>query len=216
MNSHPSLISENKLEQIIASGSVWQARQTPEIATPVVSTGFAELDTELPSGGWQAGHLCELYHQGLGVGELSLLLPALAQLSQQPKWILWVAPPAIPYAPALTKAGIDINHILVVRPKSYKEAIWCLEEGLRSGHCIAALGWLHEWRKAHIRRLQLAAADFHAFCWVWPQTDFDASGSPAAVRIGVKRLSASCLEAQCFKRRGRWPGKPFHINLSDY
>ncbi|MGB1090856.1 MAG: translesion DNA synthesis-associated protein ImuA [Oceanobacter sp.] len=212
LSNKPSSDSAS-LDRALESGNVWQARHTPEIQSPVISTGYKELDEQLPAGGWQAGLVCEMYHQALGAGELSLLLPALAQLSQQPKWILWVAPPAIPYAPALKRAGVELNNILVVRPKSYKEAIWCLEEGIRSGHCIATLGWLSEWHKTHIRRIQIAAADFHTHCWLWPP-QFDSSGSPAAIRIGVRRLSATQLEVECFKRRGRWPGKPFNVDLT--
>ncbi|WP_051219324.1 translesion DNA synthesis-associated protein ImuA [Oceanobacter kriegii] len=206
--------SHSVLDQVLDRGDVWQARRQPEFARKQVSSGFPELDAQLPGGGWQAGQLCEIYQQGLGTGELSLILPALAKLSQQPRWILWVAPPAIPYAPTLSQAGVNLKHILVVRPKSYKEAIWCLEEGLRSGHCSAVLGWLGEWHKQHIRRLQIAAADADSHCWVWPQTGFDASGSPAALRLGVQRLSARQLQVQCFKRRGSWPGKDFIVDIT--
>ncbi|WP_221801778.1 translesion DNA synthesis-associated protein ImuA [Oceanobacter mangrovi] len=202
------------LSQVQDQGQVWQACRQPSLPGSVISSGFSELDQQLPAGGWQAGQLCEIYHQGLGSGEISLVLPALAELSQQPRWILWIAPPALPYAPALTLAGVNLKHILVVHPKSYQEAVWCMEEGLRSGHCSAVLGWLAEWHKPHIRRLQVAANDSRSHCWLWPQTGFDASGSPAALRLGVQRLSASQLQVQCFKRRGSWPGNPFNIDLT--
>ena len=205
------------LSQWMDQGNLWQGHQTPNLTRPVMSTGYAELDKELPGGGWQAGRVCEMYHQGMGAGELTLLLPALAALSQQSRWVLWVAPPARPFAPALAQAGIEVNHMLMVHPRSYKEAIWCMEEAMRSGHCSAVLGWLWEWRKSHIRRLQLAATEQNCHCWLWPQTGYDPSGSPAAFRLKVGRpvemaQRQTHLQVELLKRRGRWPGKPFLLD----
>src|SRR4051812_39379662 len=44
------------------------------------STGFADFDALLPGGGWPVGAITELMPETYGIGELSLLLPALAKL----------------------------------------------------------------------------------------------------------------------------------------
>jgi len=213
------------LDQVIASGQVWQGHNSHEYTSPrpVISSGFTALNQALPAGGWQAGQVCEIYGANgpqSGCGEVSLILPALAQLSQQPRWILWVCSPhasrhrLLPQAVTLQQAGIDIRRVLLVHPKDEQQAMWSMEEGLKSGHCNAVLGWPGQLHKAHIRRLQLAASQHQSYCWLWPQTNFDPSGSPAALRLGVQRLSASEIEVECYKRRGLWPAQPFTLTLS--
>ncbi|MDK2777811.1 MAG: translesion DNA synthesis-associated protein ImuA [Pseudomonadota bacterium] len=208
------------LQQIIGSGKVWQARHNSRDSLPErpLSSGFAALDRQLPGGGWQPGQVCEIYAAS-GSAEISLIVPALAQLSQQPRWILWVGSPSfqrqrlLPQPSALLAAGVDISRILLVHPKDEKQALWSLEEGLKSGHCSAVLGWPATLNKPHIRRLQLAASHHHSLCWLWPQLPFDPSGSPAAVRLGVQRRDAGTLQIECYKRRGLWPGQPFSLPL---
>lgn len=212
VSQQPNVIPPT-LQGLLQQGGVWNARINPQPLRPVVSSGYPELDARLPAGGWQAGDLCEIWHDSPGQGELSLILPALATLSQQPRWILWVGAPAIPNAAALQQAGVRIEHMLLVHPRNYREAVWCMEEGLRSGHCSAVLGWPLEWHKNHIRRLQVAASEHNSYCWLWPRTGFDASGSPAALRLGVQRPHFNQLQVECFKRRGSWPAGRFMIEL---
>jgi hypothetical protein len=206
------------LSQVIDQGQVWQARtqQNERPSLTVLDSGFAVVNEHLPGGGWAAGQVCEIYAQP-GQGELSLILPALATLSEQPRWILWVAGPQfqqqllLPQPAALLAAGIDIRRILLVHPKDEEQALWCMEEGLKSGHCSAVLGWPARLNKPHIRRLQLAASQHQSYCWLWPQCAFDSSGSPAAIRLSVQRLDAQQLQAVFHKRRGSWPSQPFVI-----
>lgn len=207
------------LHQVLNQGQVWQARghlqDSPQNAT--LDTGFTALNLQLPGGGWSAGQVCELY-SAHNSGHLSLLLPALARLSQQPRWILWVGGPYFarrklqPQPAALAQAGIDIRRILLVHPKDEQQALWCMEEGLKSGHCSAVLGWPASINKAHVRRLQLAATEHHSYCWLWPQCAPDRSGSPAALRLQLQQITPQTLQIECFKRRGLWPGQPFVIH----
>src|SRR5215472_758540 len=95
------------LDEILRRQPVWRggalARQ---LAT--LSTGFAALDAELPGGGWPRQALTELLGVEPGVGELGLILPALAALTRSGQRSAWVAPPFVPYAPALAAAGLDL------------------------------------------------------------------------------------------------------------
>src|SRR3954452_7959187 len=75
-----------------------------------IATGYPTLDTLLIDRGWPRAGLIELLSARHGIGELRLLGPALAALStQEQRWITWIDPPHIPYAPALTEIGIDIS-----------------------------------------------------------------------------------------------------------
>src|SRR5258707_13505090 len=63
-----------------AVSGVWHADDPALAATAAecAPTGFEILDAELPGGGWPQGQLIELLHDDPGIGELSLLAPALA------------------------------------------------------------------------------------------------------------------------------------------
>src|SRR6185369_2713843 len=108
----------------------------PEATIP---TGYPELDAELPGGGWPRGNLSEFLVARSGFGELSLLLPALAQLSAAGGWLALVAPPWQLHAPAWAAAGIALERLVVV--KAGGQAVWCLEQLLASGGFAGVLGW---------------------------------------------------------------------------
>ncbi|MGA1553910.1 MAG: damage-inducible protein, partial [Burkholderiaceae bacterium] len=80
-----------------------------------LATGHAELNQQLPGQGWPKGCLTELLVRALGIGEMRLLAPALSLLAQQKKKIIFLAPPHMPYAPALSALGLSAESILIVR-----------------------------------------------------------------------------------------------------
>ena len=63
-----------------------------------LASGYAELDRHLPGGGWPRHTLTEILVEHYGIGELEILMPALAHLSAEdpatphlePGWIAWV------------------------------------------------------------------------------------------------------------------------------
>ncbi|MCX7902039.1 MAG: recombinase RecA, partial [Burkholderiaceae bacterium] len=129
---------------------VWRATDLPAVdAAGVISSGYAALDAELPGGGWPLAALTELLFDAPGCGELSLLLPALARCSGPIVWVLPYAPAAtrdapadaLPYAPALAAAGLDLARHLFVAPATPRESLWALEQALRAPHLGAVIGW---------------------------------------------------------------------------
>lgn len=208
-NTSTAADSMNMLKSIVDQGQAWSANDCQTQSASVLSSGYPVFDQNLPAGGWLPGQVCEIYAPP-GSAEVSLLSSPLSVLSQQNKWLLWVAPPAIPYAPMLEAANINLKHVLVVHSQSYEQSLWCMEQGLRSGQCSAVLGWPQQWHKHHIRRLQIAAQHSQSFCWLWPQTPFDTSGSPAALRISLLRQQHGVI-IEILKRRGSWPSQPFTL-----
>jgi len=69
------------------------------------STGFPQLDDILPGRGWPDRGLVEIISPCWGMGELQLLIPLMRSTVEQGKWILWISPPYLLYAPALVQAG---------------------------------------------------------------------------------------------------------------
>lgn len=123
--------------------ALWLAdRLASTAATAAVrSSGFAALDAELPGGGWPATGLTELLLAAPGSGELRLLAPLLAQGLEHAGSLLCIAPPFMPYAPALHALGWPLARLVLVTPDSLADAAWAAEQGLRSGACAAVLWW---------------------------------------------------------------------------
>ena len=142
------------LDQLLnARHDLWRGREVSAATPAGLSTGFAALDALLPWRGWPPGALSEILNDRPG-GGLALLKPALARLSAEARWLLFLDPPFIPFAPALAASGVELTRLLVV---GGGEAAWAAEQGLRSGACSAVLVWGGRWRMPALRRLQLAA-----------------------------------------------------------
>ena len=120
-------MNETALHQLLSRGHVWRARAG--VRQPGITTGIAALDQLLPDG-WPRGALTEILSSRPGIGECSLLLPALSRLCDGRRWLALIAPPYIPYAPALAAAGIDISRVLMIHPRSEAEILWAAEHNV--------------------------------------------------------------------------------------
>ena len=115
------------------------------------------MDTQLPGGGWPQGALTELLTDASGSGEVSLLTPALAALSQRQHWIAWINTPWIPFPPVLAARGLDLKRVLTIRSKEAAEIFWAAEQLLTAKELGAVLLWTDQANERGLRRLQLAA-----------------------------------------------------------
>lgn len=118
------------LEQLRRHPAIWRRRAPP---ANTLSTGFPALDAVLPDAGWPLGALTEILVSREGTGELRLVMPALAELAARGRWLAWVAPPYVPYAPALVARGIVLPRLLWVRSRHTAQQLWSAEQALRSG-----------------------------------------------------------------------------------
>ena len=125
--------------------------------TEGLDTGFVELNQLLKTGGWPRSSLIEIQVDEWGQGELQLLLPMMAALSQQKKQLAWIAPPYTPYAPALHAAGIDLDYLLIIEQSEPADIAWAAEKCLRHAAAALVIFCLPLADARHIRRLQVAA-----------------------------------------------------------
>jgi len=199
------------LQDVMQRADVWRGGRAP--AAFGIPTGFGELDP-LFIGGWPQGALTEMLTAKPGVGELRLLLPALAALSRREQWLVFIAPPYIPYAPALARAGINLSRVLLIHPRDAREALWAAEQSLRAGTCSAVLLWSKAVDVKILRRLQLAAEAGESAGFVFRHERAAGESSPAALRL---RLSphAEGVEISILKRRGGWPTGPVTVGFDD-
>lgn len=177
--------------------------QVKQIRPAVLSTGFTELDALLPEGGWQQGSVNELLVSQDGIGALQLMLPTLAKLSQQGRWIAWVAPPYIPYAQGLAAAGVDVSRILWVHPRPGQDGLGLVEHCLASGTCSAVLAWPMLGSSAALSRLQRAAAVGDALGLLFRPEDAANQASPINVRLNIAR-NPQGVNVRLLKHRARW------------
>jgi hypothetical protein len=121
-----------------------------------MSTGYAALDAILPDVGWLPGSVVEVIAPRWGIGELRLFLPAMAAATQANRQLVWIAPPYVPYPPALVSGGVSLRHLLVLRPPRQQDIPWAMEVVLRQRHCAMVLAWPGRLVSKTVRRLQLA------------------------------------------------------------
>ena len=192
---------------------VWRGK-VATVARAVLPTGFHELDRALPGGGWPLGALTEILIDGYGIGELGLLMPALTALTKDDparpkKWVAWVAPPFVPYAPALQQRGVNIDRLLMIHPTSGgKSRLWAIEQAIRSGSSAGVLAWVAAADDVILRRLQLAAEE--QGCWVllFRPASTRSQRSPAALRIHLSQARVEILKC--------WGGRPGVVDVAGF
>jgi hypothetical protein len=191
----------NALASLLSHPAIWRGGELGRVATPSVPSGYAELDAELPGGGWPTAALTEILPQHEGIGELRIFGHALAKLAAEGRWLAWIAPPYLPYAPALAAAGIDLSHLLMIRTRSPRETLWAFEQALRSQTCGAVLAWPDKISYAELRRLQLAAEGSATLAVLFRPLRCITEATPAALRLRLD-TQAGGLAARILKRRG--------------
>jgi cell division inhibitor SulA len=196
------------LDTLFHNAAIWRGSEQSRADSPGIPSGFAAFDEKL--GGWPLGALVELIPQQEGIGEFSILLPALARLSKDERWVALINPPYIPYAPALAHAGIDLAKVVVVRATGTVNTLWSMEQTLRSGACSAVLGWPTSINERAIRRLQLATEAGHALGAYFTQPGALARTSPVPYRLQING-TIDDIRVEVLKRRGGGLTSPLHI-----
>ena len=184
---------EFRLQNLLQNPHLWVAGQASTGIFRPIPTGFDALDQKL-GGGWPVGALTEILLSDEGAGELRCLMPAMARLtrasgldrSSPTRWVTWVAPPHIPYAPALSQHGLDVSRLLVARAHKPLDALWAMEQALRSSACVAVIAWFADVDDRALRRIQLAAEAGQCWAVVFRPARFAQCSSPAVLRIQLK------------------------------
>jgi len=180
------------LLNLLKNPRIWRGQaQAQDLNWQALASGYPRLDQHLPGGGWPQHALTEIFLDHYGTGELQLLMPALAGLSQPREdgeggWIAWIDPPFEPYPPALIQWGVNLSRILIVRPKKPQESLWAAEQALSSGNCAAVLLWSTRLDDAASRRLQLAAEAGQSWAIAFRSSDAASQPSAAALRIRLE------------------------------
>ena len=196
---------------LLASGLIWQADRLARSDRQGWSTGFPVLDAELPGGGWPRDAIIELISEQPGIGELQLIMPML-RLAPPARWVAWVAPPFMPYAPALAAGGLDLAGLLLIRPHDHAQSIWATRQALASGACHAVALWSGRIDTAALRRLQLTAEASATPLFLYRPGSAARSPSPAVLRLQLLARPDG-LGVVILKRKGPITHKQLRLAL---
>jgi hypothetical protein len=218
------VVGDPKIARLLEHPAIWRGRSAAQRRSGLPS-GFAALDAYLPDGGWPRTGLIEILVPRFGSGELTLLVPALAALTRAAtaRWCVWVAPPLVPFAPALTSCGVMLDRVAVVGGATFSDrqdarfrgdpGMWALEQTLGSGACDAVLGWVRRVKPRDLRRLQLAAERGRTLAVLFRPRRAAREASAAALRLSVEPLAAgvrlTILKGRSARRDALellWPG----------
>jgi len=190
---------------------VWRADQLQQVPQAVLSSGHAELDAELPGGGWPLGQLTEVLQLQSGQHEWRLLLPALKCAVAQGPLVL-IGAPLLPHLPALAAAGIPAAQLLRIDARTPAERLWATEQVLRCRDLGALLAWLPQARPEQLRRLQLASTTTQALVFAFRPEAARHESSPAPLRLTLRTApDEQGLSVELLKRRGPVIDRPLTI-----
>jgi hypothetical protein len=170
-----------QLSSLLDARQVWRGH-APEVPVGEQPTGWQALDAVLPSGGWPEASLSEILLPADGVGELRVVLPTLARLTQARRSVVIIAPPYALCVAGWRQNGVNMRHVEIVGATE-KDVLWATEQCLRSGSCAAVLAWPRQADDRALRRLQVAAVTGQALAFVFRDGSALSNASPAALRL---------------------------------
>lgn len=186
------------LDRLLDARTVWRGANASVSRDSRQPTGHAALDARLPQGGWPDHALTEVLMPADGVGELALLFPTLARLTQGGQRVVLIAPPYRVHAPGWAYAGVALSWLQVVQANP-RDALWASEQCLRSAACAAMLCWPQQADDRALRRLQVAAETGQCLGFAFREARHARNPSPAALRL---QLEAGTRQVRVLKCRG--------------
>jgi len=209
------MTAPQSLNAVINHPAIWRGNDFAQVTTPSVPTGYAELDVHLPGAGWPTGVITEIHVERPGIGELQLVMPAAARLTQAERWLVMITPPYLPYAPALAAHGVKLSRLMLIRPKTLAEQLWACEQALQSESCGTVMLWLDQTQERipenALRRLQLTAERRSVLAMLF-RASRAASCTQAALRLHVSRQEGDTA-VRILKRRGGGLPAPVVLDL---
>lgn len=107
--------------------------------------------------------------------------------------VLWIGTQRQVFPPALKAFGVNPDQIIFVNVRSEKEAVWTLEEALKSTALTSVVGQIPELHFTESRRLQLAIEGSGVGCFL--------------IRYRPRNLTTACTT--------RWQIKPISSSVED-
>jgi protein ImuA len=167
------------------------ARDAAGAEARIISSGIPALDALLPEKGLRRGTLWEwLCTEGSGAGSVVFYL--LREVLGPRGMLVLVDLEREFYPPAAAAAGLNLDQVVVVRPRESAEALWALEQSLRCPGVAAVWCALNRLRALEFRRLQLAAEAGAAIGILHRPSRCRSQPSWADVRLSATPVGPAC------------------------
>jgi recombination protein RecA len=176
-------------------------RAAPRSYLAVLRTGLKSFDGLFPDGGLPLGHGVELWGEAAS-GRTSLALRAVAAAGREQRLSAWIDGPRELYPPAAAALGVDLQRLLIARPKAPGQLVWTAVQILRSGaFACVVLDLTHTGVRLGLadgRKLQEAAAKGGAVLVLLTPPDAPGDGLMRlrARAVGVEGLSVEVLRSR--------------------
>lgn len=182
--------------------ALWRGHQMGSAVSQVLTSGWPELDRELPGGGWPCRSLTEVLQTCPGANEWRLFAPALRGLAEAGRCLAVVGPPWSPHLPGLQHQGLSPRQLVWVQAESAAERLWACEQLIRANACGALMAWLPQARPEELRRLQVNAQGHEGLVLLFRPAAAQQQASPAPLRLSLAHEADWALRVRVFKRRG--------------
>ena len=148
--------SQQTVAELRAAIRQWQGKSVRS-ADGVVSTGCLALDELFPAQGIRRGSLIEWLGMNEIGGAVTLSLVASRAVLPPEHPLVLIDRPRELFPLALQGLGLDLGRLVLIHPKTERDALWACEEALRCSG--VGLVWMRIERLSGtgFRRLQLAA-----------------------------------------------------------
>lgn len=128
-------------------------------ATDVLPLGLSSIDSAMPGGGLPQAAMHEIVSpdptNGAALAFAAFVTGRLVAKVTRP--ILWVTHHAELYPPGLVQFGLPTDRLLLAQCRTYRDALWAMEEGLRCDALAGVVGDTSPTSFNWSRRLHLAA-----------------------------------------------------------
>lgn len=182
--------------------AIWRGDQIGTPITRVIPSGFAQLDAELPGGGWPGHGLTEILQAQPTVCEWRLMSPAIRQVMESKGEVVVVAPPKALHLAGLRQLGWDERRLVWIQADTPAERLWVTEQLVKANAAAAIVAWLPQARQEQIRRLQVCAQACDAPVFLCRPAAAEHEPSAAPLRVQVRTASDWGLSVHLLKRRG--------------
>lgn len=181
---------------------VWRADQFGSSVSATQSTGYGDLDAELPGAGWPCHSLTEILQPQPTVAEWRLLAPAMRSVVAAGGNVVIVGPPKSPHLPGLQFAGLDERHFIWIQAQTPAERLWVTEQLVRTNAAGLLVSWLPQARPEQIRRLQVCAQGCEGPVFLCRPDTAKHEPSAAPLRVQLSIAANWELRLHLLKRKG--------------
>lgn len=182
--------------------AIWRGDQMGVPITRVVATGYAQLDAELPGGGWPGHGLTEVLQAQPTVFEWRLLSPAVCSVMAAGGEVVIIGPPKALHAAGLRQLGWDERRLVWIQAETPAERLWVTEQLVKANAAAAIVAWLPQARQEQIRRLQVCAQACDGPVFLCRPAAAEHEPSAAPLRVQVRPSADWGLAVHLLKRKG--------------